>query len=64
VTGSSLLPSSQVLYWESGGGHREIRGPGQAGLSGQGDFRLKINGEAELLIIPLGGRWQERRVNI
>ena len=49
---------------EPGRGHPETRGPSQAGLSGQGDFRLKINGEAEPLIIRLGGRWQERGVNI
>ena len=49
---------------EPGRGHPETRGPSQADLSGQGDFRLKINGEAEPLIIRLGGRWQERGVNI
>lgn len=38
--------------------------PGGAGLSGQGDFRLKINGEGKLLIILLGGRWREACVNI
>lgn len=49
-------PQLPALYWEPGWGHPETRGPGQAGLSGQGDFCLKINGEAKLLIIRLGGR--------
>lgn len=56
--------SPPALCMKPGRGHPETRGPGQAGLSGQGDFRLKINGEAEPLIIRLGGRWQERGVNI
>lgn len=62
--GGCQHPSPPAPCMESGGGHPETRGPGQAGLSGQGDFRLKINCEAELLIIRLGGRWQERGVNI
>lgn len=51
-------PLSPVLDWEPGGGHPKTQVPGQAGLSRQGDFRLKINGETELLIILLGGRWR------
>lgn len=55
---ASSLPSPQppALDWEPGGGHPRTQVPGQAGLSRQGDFRLKINGETELLIILLGGR--------
>lgn len=44
-----------MLDWEPGGGHPKTQVPGQAGLSRQGDFRLKINGETKLLIILLGG---------
>lgn len=55
---SSKLPSPQppALDWEPGGRHPKTQVPGQAGLSRQGDFRLKINGEHELLIILLGRR--------
>lgn len=64
VPGGCQHPSPPQQCWEPGGGHPETQGPGQAGLSGQGDFRLKINSETKLLIIRLGGRWQERGVNI
>ncbi|MEJ1272290.1 carbonic anhydrase 4 [Cricetulus griseus] len=42
---ASSLPSPQppALDWEPGGGHPRTQVPGQAGLSRQGDFRLKIN---------------------
>ncbi|XP_008829360.1 carbonic anhydrase 4 isoform X3 [Nannospalax galili] len=40
---SSFLPCPQRWIGSLAGGHPETRVPGLAGLSGQGDFRLKIN---------------------